>query len=156
MNLSKNEPDESIREAFDRFSEITDTCIALGREFTMYEMNTRFLNGLTNESVWKMKVVAIKESRDLTITDPKSIVHSLIIFEGEKIKAGKISYKAKGLALQATDASHTSPSSVSTTQNSESEETEEDKEFAHLLEITIDIRTLKECNRQTKQISQGI
>ncbi|PKA49301.1 hypothetical protein AXF42_Ash014203 [Apostasia shenzhenica] len=99
-------PDESIKDIFTRFTNITNGLISLGKIFTNEELVRKILRCLPRE--YNAKATAIVEARDFSTLELDMLLGSLIIYELEMKRKKKKkddeegARKKKALALKAS------------------------------------------------------
>ena len=70
---------ETIGEMITRFTDITNSLIALEKTYTQAEQVRKILNALTPE--WEKKTIAIEEANDLSTLTVESLVGNLMAYE---------------------------------------------------------------------------
>ena len=79
FELFKMEEHETITEMITRFTDITNSLIALGKVYTQVEMVRKVLHALTPE--WGKKTTAIEEANDLSTLTLENLVGNLMAYE---------------------------------------------------------------------------
>jgi hypothetical protein len=70
---------ETISEMFTRFTDITNSLIALGKVYTQAEMVRKILRALTSD--WEKKTTAIEEANDLSTLTVENLIGNLMAYE---------------------------------------------------------------------------
>ncbi|GAV62909.1 LOW QUALITY PROTEIN: UBN2 domain-containing protein, partial [Cephalotus follicularis] len=76
--LFKMQPNESIKNLYNRLLDITNTLLGLGKVF-QNELVRKLLGCLNDE--WEPKVTAIEESKDLKVMEIEELLGSLMTYE---------------------------------------------------------------------------
>ena len=79
FELFKMEEYETISEMITRFTDITNSLIALGKHYTQVEMVRKVLRALTPE--WENKTTVIEEANDLLTLTLENLVGNLMAYE---------------------------------------------------------------------------
>ena len=62
-----------------RFIDITNSLVALGKEYTQVEKVRKVLRALTSD--WEKKITAIEETNDLSTISSKNLIGNLMAYE---------------------------------------------------------------------------
>jgi hypothetical protein len=79
FELFKMKEKETIAEMFTRFTDITNSLIALGKKYTQVEMVRKILRALTSD--WEKKTTAIEEANDLSKLTVENLIGNLMAYE---------------------------------------------------------------------------
>ncbi|GAV63694.1 UBN2 domain-containing protein, partial [Cephalotus follicularis] len=79
--LFKMQPNESIKNLYNRLLDITNGLLGLGKVFGQDELVRKLLGCLNDE--WEPKVTAIEESKDLKTMEIEELLGSLMTHEEE-------------------------------------------------------------------------
>ena len=79
FELFKMKENETIAEMITRFIDITNTLVALGKEYTQVKKGRKILRALTPH--WKKKITAIEEANDLSIMSLENLIGNLMAYE---------------------------------------------------------------------------
>ncbi|GAV68943.1 UBN2 domain-containing protein, partial [Cephalotus follicularis] len=77
--LFKMQPNESIKNLYNRLLDITNALLGLGKVFGKDELIRKLLGCLNDE--WEPKVTAIEESKDLKVMEIGELLGSLMTHE---------------------------------------------------------------------------
>ncbi|GAV73358.1 UBN2 domain-containing protein, partial [Cephalotus follicularis] len=77
--LFKVQPNESIKNLYNRLLDITNALLGLGKVFGKHELVRKLLGCLNDE--WEPKVTAIEESKDLKVMEIEELLGSLMTHE---------------------------------------------------------------------------
>ncbi|GAV63833.1 UBN2 domain-containing protein, partial [Cephalotus follicularis] len=77
--LFKMQPNESIKNLYNRLLDITNGLLGLGKVFGQDELVRKLLGSLNDE--WEPKVTAIEESKDLKTMEIEELLGSLMTHE---------------------------------------------------------------------------
>ena len=104
FELFKQKTEEPICDLVGRMNALIKALKNMGKEYSTLELNRKLLNVLSGE--WKIKVIAIEEAKNLTMTPLDEIVGSLLTHEMNEVRRneGTIN-KDKSIALQAHESS---------------------------------------------------
>lgn len=116
----KKDAKESLRDCQNRFTKVLNDCRALGKIYTVKEVNMRFLSCLG--AAWHIKITSLKDSKDLNVMSLKNLVSNLTTYESELKQLLEPDKYIKTLSLKAQ-----SESSVRITSLSDDSESEEDE-----------------------------
>ena len=76
----------------------------MGKTYSTLELNRKLLNALSSD--WKIKVIAIEEAKNLTMTPLEEIVESLLTHEMNEARTNEGAIKKeKSIALRAQESS---------------------------------------------------
>ena len=104
FELFKQKTGESIRDLVGRMNALINALKNMGKEYSTLELNRKLLNALSSE--WKIKVIAIEEAKNLTMTPLDEIAGSLLTHEmNEARRSEGTMKKEKSIALQAQESS---------------------------------------------------
>ena len=70
---------EIISEMITRFTDITNSIVALGKEYTQVAKVRKILRVLTSD--WEKKITAIEEANDLSIMSLEILIGNLMAYE---------------------------------------------------------------------------
>ncbi|MQM14985.1 hypothetical protein Taro_047918 [Colocasia esculenta] len=87
------QPDESITQMFNRFTDITNGLVGLGKTYEIGDMVRKILRSLP--SSWTPKVTAIEEANDLKRMSLEKLIGSLMAHEINMERLGESSSKKK-------------------------------------------------------------
>ncbi|GAV79211.1 UBN2 domain-containing protein, partial [Cephalotus follicularis] len=77
--LFKMQPNESIKNLYNRLLDITNGLLSLGKVFGQDELVRKLLGCLNDE--WELKVTAIEESKDMKTMEIEELLGSLMTHE---------------------------------------------------------------------------
>ena len=106
FELFKQKTGEPIRDLVGRMNAFINALNNMGKEYSTLELlkNRKLLNALSSE--WKIKVIAIEEDKNLTMTPLDEIVGSLLTHEMNDVRRNEGTMKKdKSIALQAQESS---------------------------------------------------
>jgi len=79
FELFKMKDKETIAEMFTRFTDITNSLIALGKKYSQVEMVRKLLRALTSD--WEKKTTAIEEANDISKLTVEDLIGNLMAYE---------------------------------------------------------------------------
>ena len=102
FEMFKMKDNETIGEMFTRFTDIINSLIALGKDYTQVEMVRKILRALTSD--WEKKTTAIEEANDLSTLTVENLIGNLMAYEVqlEDRKKDNEDKNKKVLAFQAS------------------------------------------------------
>ena len=71
---------------FTRFTDITNSLVAIGKEYTQVEKVRKILRALISD--WEKKTTAIKRANDLSIKSLENLISNLMAYATERQKEG--------------------------------------------------------------------
>jgi len=93
---------ETIAEMFTRFTDITNSLIALGKKYSQVEMVRKLLRALTSD--WEKKTTAIEEANDISKLTVEDLIGNLMAYEVQLEDRKKDDEpKNKSLAFKASE-----------------------------------------------------
>src|SRR3954470_10883826 len=93
--------DESIKDMYTRFIDITNSLIGLGKTYTSVECVRKILLALTSD--WEKKVIAIEEANDLSTLSVENLIGNLIAYEVNLQERRKEESRKKSIAFKAIE-----------------------------------------------------
>jgi len=102
FELFKMKDKETIAEMFTRFTDITNSLIALGKKYSQVEMVRKLLRALTSD--WEKKTTAIEEANDISKLTVEDLIGNLMAYEVQLEDRKKDDEpKNKSLAFKASE-----------------------------------------------------
>src|SRR5204862_6942554 len=93
--------DESIKDMYTRFTDITNTLIGLGKTYSSVECVRKILLALNSD--WEKKVTAIEEANDLSTLSVEDLIGNLMAYEVNLQERRKEEFRKKSIAFKAIE-----------------------------------------------------
>ena len=101
-------PNESLRETYDRYCEVVNACISLGKVMTDEEINMNFLNALGSK--WMHKATSLEDSKCLSTWSLSNLYANLRVHELKLDRMEEVDVRIKSLSMSALDHEEKQPS----------------------------------------------
>ena len=148
-------PNESLRETYDRYCEVVNACISLGKVMTDEEINMNFLNALGSK--WMHKATSLEDSKCLSTWSLSNLYANLRVHELKLDRMEEVDVRIKSLSMSALDHEEKQPSKPTTdsTISTSSLVDMDDEEFAMFVKRFQKFRKNSKPFSNSKSFSKG-